>query len=74
VIQFPKAEVDELQRELKEIQASFPETTSQEPRSLEAAYAEMLRQSADNVKAPPQKLVTDLLIRCLIWAELIQQQ
>jgi hypothetical protein len=66
--------VDDLQRELRRIQASFPETASEEPRSLEAAYAEMVRQSANNATAPPQKLVTDILIRCLIWAELIQQQ
>lgn len=65
-----------MQRELKKIQAHFP-ALNIPTFDLIDEYAEMLRQASEDVvnpEAPPEKLVTDLLIRCVIWAELIQQQ
>jgi hypothetical protein len=79
---YPKAEVNNLQKQIKEIQAGFPEIQNipstisdlNDARALADKYAELLKDSADLATAPAKKLVTDLLIRCIIWAELIQQQ
>ncbi|KAF2430644.1 hypothetical protein EJ08DRAFT_649444 [Tothia fuscella] len=79
---YPKSEVDAIQKQLEEIKAGFPElkncktavTNMDDARSLADQYAELLKESADQSSAPAKKLVTDILIRCVIWAELIQLQ
>jgi hypothetical protein len=74
--------VDDLQKQIKKIQAHFPQIQDipttisdlHDAHALAEKYAELLKDSADLATAPAKKLVTDLLIRCIIWAELIQQQ
>lgn len=71
-----------MQRQIKKIQAGFPEVKDvpasvsdlKDAHALAEKYTELLKDSADLATAPAKKLVTDLLIRCIIWAELIQKQ
>jgi uncharacterized coiled-coil protein SlyX len=71
---YPKKEVDDLQRQIKEIQASLPAVAPTDEQSLVERYAEKLRLAADASKASPEQLVMDLLERCQLWANLIEKQ
>jgi hypothetical protein len=67
--------MDDLNKQLKDIQEKLHETgIAQDKRTLVEMYADMLSDATNNATAPPQKLVTDLLIRCLLWSEIIEQR
>ena len=69
---FPKAEVEDLQRQTKEIQVELKDKSCFSPdQSLEERYAEKLRQVYDTPSPSGQKLVSDLLTRCLLWSEIV---
>ena len=69
---FPKAEVEDLQHQTQEIQVLLKEKSCFSPdQSLEERYAEKLRQTFDDPSPSGRKLVSDLLIRCLLWSEIM---
>lgn len=73
--QFPKEEVKDLHKELMDIQEKLHQKgIAEDERALVERYADMLLETADNATATPQKLVTGLLTRCLLWVELIEQR
>jgi len=69
---FPRDEVLDLQRQLKELEKELREKQCFSPdMTLEERYEKMLRETAENVSPSAQKLVSDLLTRCLLWSEII---
>lgn len=69
---FPKDEVLDLQRQLKEIEKELHDKKIFSPdMTLEERYEKMLQEVAENPSPSGQKLVSDLLTRCLLWAEII---
>jgi hypothetical protein len=65
----------ELRAQLKEIQTLLHQSgVSGSPDALVEHYAEKLRETAETPSTDPNRLVTDLLTRCLLWAELIEQR
>jgi Protein of unknown function (DUF2408) len=72
---FPRSEVANLHRQLKEIQEALHENTSfNNDKSLVERYAEKLASASNNLSATGQQLVSDLLTRCLLWVEIVQQK
>ena len=72
---FPRAEVEDLQRQTQEIQIMLKEKSCFSPdQSLEERYAETLRETFDTPSPSGRKLVSDLLTRCLIWSEIMQSR
>lgn len=64
-----------MHRELKDIEEKLHQKgIAEDKRALEDRYAEMLLENADNSNVSPEKLVTRLLTRCLLWAQLIEQR
>jgi hypothetical protein len=45
----------------------------QHPETLDEEFARKLHTSAESAAADPKRLVTDLLTRCTLWVELIEQ-
>jgi hypothetical protein len=69
---FPKDEVLDLQRQLKEIEKDLHDKKVFSPdMTLEQRYEKLLQETAENASPTAQKLVSDLLTRCLLWAEII---
>ncbi|THV92084.1 hypothetical protein D6D23_00378 [Aureobasidium pullulans] len=74
---FPVKEVQELEEQLKQIQAELKDAgVSHEGRTAEEAYAERLSQVhiAENNVQEGTKVVSFLLGRCLLWVEIIQEK
>ncbi|KAE9965103.1 hypothetical protein BLS_007844 [Venturia inaequalis] len=71
---YPKKEVEDLKRQLAEIQATLPAVTPTDEQSLMERYAEKLRLAAHASQSTPEELVMDLLERCQLWANLIEKQ
>jgi Protein of unknown function (DUF2408) len=68
-------EVKGLHKELKDIEEKLlQQGVAEDDRALEDRYADMLLENADNSTTSPEKLVTRLLTRCLLWAQLIEQR
>jgi prefoldin subunit 5 len=70
---YPKKDVEDIKRQLQEIQANLPEITPTDESSIVERYTQKLKETANYGSISPQKLVTDLLERCLLWAKLIEQ-
>jgi chromosome segregation ATPase len=70
---FPKEEVRGYQAQLKKIQQQMQEDI-EHPETLDEEFARKLHTSAERAAADPKRLVTDLLTRCILWVELIEQQ
>jgi hypothetical protein len=72
---YPKAEMEDLHNQLKEIQESLHQSGACPGivDDLVAQYEAKLRVAHEN-SSDPQKLVTDLLSRCLIWWQVIKQR
>ena len=79
------SEVKHFQSRLLEIQARTQDTpiklvSEEDQRSAEDRYAAKLRQmqaehdAAGSTPPSGEKVVSDLLARCLIWADVIQQK
>lgn len=69
---FPRDEVLDLQRQLKVIEKELHEKKCFSPdMTLEERYETMLQETASNPSPSAQKLVSDLLTRCLLWAEIV---
>lgn len=74
---FPVKEVQELEDQLKQIQAELKDAgVSHEGRTAEEAYAERLQQVHidENHIEEGSKVVSFLLGRCLLWVEIIQEK
>ncbi|KAI5195780.1 hypothetical protein E4T39_08056 [Aureobasidium subglaciale] len=74
---FPVNEVQELEEQLKQIQAELKDAgVSHEGRTAEEAYAERLQQVHidENHIEEGDKVVSFLLARCLLWLEIIQKR
>jgi hypothetical protein len=74
---FPVKEVEELEEQLKQIQAELKDSgVSHEGRTAEEAYAERLQQvhiDEDHIEEG-SKVVSFLLGRCLLWLEIVQKK
>ncbi|KAI4735361.1 hypothetical protein E4T50_14116 [Aureobasidium sp. EXF-12298] len=74
---FPVKEVEELEAQLKQIQAELKDAgVSHEGRTAEEAYAEQLQQVHidENHIEEGSKVVSFLLGRCLLWLEIVQKK
>jgi hypothetical protein len=75
-MQFPKDEVEDYQRQLLEIAENLrtcgacKETNA----TLMERYAQMLMETVQEPNPTPEKLVTDLLARCLLWADIVKER
>lgn len=69
---FPRNEVLDLQRQLKVIEKELHEKKCFSPdMTLEERYEKLLQETTSNPNPSGQKLVSDLLTRCLLWAEIV---
>ncbi|KAF2399053.1 hypothetical protein EJ06DRAFT_583034 [Trichodelitschia bisporula] len=71
---FPKEDVAAMRQNLQDIKEKFPVICADDNRSLEERYAEKVHQAEGLESASAEQLVSDLLTRCLLWIEIIQQQ
>ena len=72
---FPRAEVEEFHQQLKEIQEALNDKDridSSQP--LVQQYYDKVENKTNPATATGQELVSDLLARCVIWVQLIQQK
>lgn len=75
-MQYPKEEVDDYQRQLLDIADKLRTSgvCSDNSATLMERYAQKLKETVEEPQPSPEKLVTDLLARCLLWADIIQQR
>jgi hypothetical protein len=73
---YPKEEMEDLSSQLQQIKEQLHQTgvCTDDFDTLVERYNEKLRQAAESDGSDPEKLVTDLLTRCLIWSELIKKK
>ena len=69
---FPEEEVEELRNQIQQIQEQLGVTEVKgSPDMLVECYEKKLRETVENAEEDPQRLVTDLLTRCIIWEQVI---
>ncbi|KAJ9665083.1 hypothetical protein H2201_004743 [Coniosporium apollinis] len=74
---FPAAEVDDLYKQLKEIEASVDEAsrpTAKSPSIDQLAQSLQIQMRTQSPAPSGQRLVKDLLTRCFLWVELVKQK
>ncbi|EON62764.1 hypothetical protein W97_01989 [Coniosporium apollinis CBS 100218] len=74
---FPAAEVDDLYKQLKEIEASLDKDsrpTAKSPSIDELAQSLQIQMRTQSPAPSGQRLVKDLLTRCFLWVELVKQK
>lgn len=73
-VQFPDTEVDDLVQHVKEIEESLElKKECKDGMSLEEYY-DGLAKFKENTAPQEEKLVTELLTRCLLWAKIIKER
>lgn len=73
-LQFPISEVDELVQQLKEIDASLEWKKGCEAEMSLEEYYEGLAKFREDAAPQEEKLVMELLTRCLLWSNIIKER
>ncbi|KAF1987994.1 hypothetical protein K402DRAFT_352755 [Aulographum hederae CBS 113979] len=74
---FPTAEVNDFQKQLRQIAADLGKPVPADGgMTVLEQYTDKLKHMSieENTESSGQKLVSDLLIRCLLWVEIIQKK
>jgi uncharacterized coiled-coil protein SlyX len=63
-----------LKKEIAELEKGCPCLHKEPPESIAARYQEIMADQKDMLNAPPEKLVTDLFERCVLWSSMIEKK
>ncbi|KIW05124.1 hypothetical protein, variant [Verruconis gallopava] len=71
---YSKEEHSALKKELEDLETACPSLHKELPESIAARYEQIILEQEDALKLSPEKLVTNLYERCVLWSWMIEQK
>lgn len=71
---YSKEEHAGIKKEIQEIERACPAFHKDQPESITNRYNEIMKDQAEALNAPPEKLVNDLFERCVLWSSIIEKR